>query len=414
VSFWSASVASHTAVPARIASVIRLLRFQRCHVYREPVFHIRLEQPRVRFVQLLDGNHFDVRGDVVLAAEVEHLLCLRDTANRRSGKTVTAKDEPESGHGQRLLGSAHQRDVAIDGEQLDVSVDVVFGRYGIENEIETADVFLHLVGIARDHDLVRAEAKGVILLVRRRGKDHDVRSEGMGEFNSHVPESTEADDTDLFPFGDAPMPQGRVSGNPGTQKRSRCGQIQIRRHADDKPLVHHNAVRVTAVSDWRGLVLVRRVIGECNAWAELLQPALTLRARVVGIDHASDRRQVAGLKRGDSRADLGDAAHDFVAWNTRIDRRHHAMPFVANLMKIRMTNAAEQNLDLHVALSRIPPRDGGGSQRRRCAVSGISFGFVHKTKVEFPSRLARRSLFPFSPPLCYRRRRFGRISTFGL
>ena len=40
-----------------------------------------LEQPFVGFVDLLDGDHFDVGGDVVLAAEVEHLLGLGNPAD---------------------------------------------------------------------------------------------------------------------------------------------------------------------------------------------------------------------------------------------------------------------------------------------------------------------------------------------
>src|SRR6266481_6327351 len=50
------------------------LRFQRSHVDREAVFHIGLEQSFVCFVDLLNGNDFDVGGDVVFAAEIEHLL----------------------------------------------------------------------------------------------------------------------------------------------------------------------------------------------------------------------------------------------------------------------------------------------------------------------------------------------------
>jgi hypothetical protein len=48
---------------------------------REAVLHIGVEQLLVSFVDLLDGDDFDIGGDVVRTAEVQHLLCFRDAAN---------------------------------------------------------------------------------------------------------------------------------------------------------------------------------------------------------------------------------------------------------------------------------------------------------------------------------------------
>src|SRR5882724_1763376 len=74
---------------------IRLLRFKRSHVNGEAVFHVRLEQPLVSFVDLLDGDDFHIRGDVVLPAEIEHLLGFGDASDGRSGKTAAAHDQVE-------------------------------------------------------------------------------------------------------------------------------------------------------------------------------------------------------------------------------------------------------------------------------------------------------------------------------
>src|ERR1700760_3602875 len=57
---------------------------ERRHVDGEAVFHIRFQQSLISFVDLLDRDDFNVGGDVVLAAEVEHLLRLRDAANQRT------------------------------------------------------------------------------------------------------------------------------------------------------------------------------------------------------------------------------------------------------------------------------------------------------------------------------------------
>ena len=62
-----------------------------------------------------------------------------------------------------------------------------------------------------------------------------------------------------------------------------------------------------------------------------------------------------------------DAAHDLVAGHAGIDR---ARPFAADLVQVRMADAAKDDLDLHVMGARLAPGDrhflqravrGGGS-----------------------------------------------------
>src|SRR5438132_2341189 len=71
---------------------IGLLRLKRNHIDGEAVLHIGLEQSFVGFVDLPDGDDFDIGSDVVLAAEVEHLLGFGDAA-RRPGETATPHDQ---------------------------------------------------------------------------------------------------------------------------------------------------------------------------------------------------------------------------------------------------------------------------------------------------------------------------------
>lgn len=54
---------------------------QRLHVNDEAVMYIALDGSVVSLVNLLDGNHLDVRCDVVFGAVIEHLLCFADAAN---------------------------------------------------------------------------------------------------------------------------------------------------------------------------------------------------------------------------------------------------------------------------------------------------------------------------------------------
>jgi hypothetical protein len=46
-----------------------------------------------------------------------------------------------------------------------------------------------------------------------------------------------------------------------------------------------------------------------------------------------------------------------MAGNARVDRRHDAAPFIADLVEIGVTDTAEQDLDLYVVFGWIAPRD---------------------------------------------------------
>src|SRR5205823_4501605 len=68
---------------------LRSFRLKRSHVDRKPVLHIGLEQSLIGFVDFLDGDDFDIGGDVIFAAKVEHLLRFGDAADGRAGQTVS-------------------------------------------------------------------------------------------------------------------------------------------------------------------------------------------------------------------------------------------------------------------------------------------------------------------------------------
>ena len=209
------------------AELGRSLRPERSHIDGEAVLHIGLEQSLVGFVDLLDGDDFDIGGDVMLPAKVEHLLGFGEAADVRAGETAAPHDQSEGGDAQRLFWSADQRDVAVEAQQVDVGVDVVLGRDGVENEIKTAGVFLHFVGVARDDDLIGTESERVFLLARRSREDSDVSSEGMSKFHAHVAQAAETDDTDFRALGDAPVAHGRVCRDAGAEERRGSGGIEV-------------------------------------------------------------------------------------------------------------------------------------------------------------------------------------------
>ena len=129
-------------------------------------------------------------------------------------------------------------------------------------------------------------------------------------------------------------------------------------------------------------MLVGKVVSKGRMRAELLEARLALGAGAIGVHHAADGSDVAGLEAGDGGADLGYAADDFVTRNTWINGGHEFAPLVADLVKVGMADAAEQNLNLYVVLRWVAPRDRGGCQRRSRADRGISFRVVHVLNID--------------------------------
>ena len=93
--------------------------------------------------------------------------------------------------------------------------------------------------------------------------------------------------------------------------------------------VDDDAIGVAAVGD-TAKVFVRRIESERHVWAELLEVTFAIRAGAVGVDHATNRDEIACLVLGNGRTDLGYTADDLMARNDRVVRRHELAPFVAN------------------------------------------------------------------------------------
>src|SRR5262245_37944529 len=66
-----------------------------------------------------------------------------------------------------------------------------------------------------------------------------------------------------------------------------------------------------------------------------------------------------------------------MARDNGINGGHDAAPLVADGVKIGMTDAAEEDFDLHIVVGRIPSRDCRGCQRRCRTSSGIGLRLVH-------------------------------------
>ena len=122
--------------------------------------------------------------------------------------------------------------------------------------------------------------------------------------------------------------------------------------------IDDNAIGIAAIGD-AAKVFVWRIESERHVWAELLEVTFAILANPIGVDHATNRDELARLVLGNGRADFGNTADNLMSRNNRIIRGHELAPLVADRMKVGVADAAEQDFDLHVALRRIASRDNG-------------------------------------------------------
>ena len=76
-----------------------------------------------------------------------------------------SKEKSEGRHGQWFLRRAHQRQVTVAAQQLNIRVDIMIRRNRIQYEIEAPEMLLHFIGISRHHHLIRPQPHRVIFLV---------------------------------------------------------------------------------------------------------------------------------------------------------------------------------------------------------------------------------------------------------
>jgi hypothetical protein len=97
--------------PPRLSAVPACL--DRGGVDHEAVLHVARHRAVVRGVNLLGRDELDVAEDVVLAAEVQHLLGLADAADQRPGHCYALEDQRRGGQHQRGRRHAYDDELAV-------------------------------------------------------------------------------------------------------------------------------------------------------------------------------------------------------------------------------------------------------------------------------------------------------------
>ena len=105
---------------------------------------------------------------------------------------------------------------------------------------------------------------------------------------------------------------------PAQSRGAAPARSRVRGNLENKFLIDDDAFRIAAVSN-AAAELVGRVIGQSEIGAELLKPFFAGGAGAVGVDHATDSGNVAGLEFGDRGAGCQNAADNFVAGYQGVD-----------------------------------------------------------------------------------------------
>src|SRR5579859_7879548 len=99
-----------------------------------------------------------------------------------------------------------------------------------------------------------------------------------------------------------------------------------------------------------------------NMFAILLVPSSATGAGAARIHHTPHGCQLPLFEFLNLAPDLLHAPHDFVTRNAGVNS---IVPFVANLMQIRMTNTTIKDVDLDIVIPNLPALNREGTQRGR-------------------------------------------------
>ena len=226
-----------------------------------------------------------------------------------------------------------------------------------------------------ENDFIGTEPQGVLHLVRRGGKNDDVRAERLGQFQPHVSESAKPHDAHFLPLRDTVISHRRVGRDAGTEERRSASRIKPLGDSQNKGFVHHDAFGISAEGG-APAVFVGRVVSENGAvLAELFEVFFAIHAGAARIDEAADPGEVAFFEVFHLRSDLDDTAHDLMPRDAGIGG---ALPLVAHCMHIRVANTAKENLDPDIPLAGIAAVEAKGGEWCGGRLSGVGVGF-HKS-----------------------------------
>ena len=95
--------------------------------------------------------------------------------------------QAERGHRQRLLGRSDQCQRTVMGKEIQIGVQIMLCRDGVEDEIAAARITLHLLGITGAHNFVSSQPQRVLSFALGSREDNRVRPEGRENLTPMCP-----------------------------------------------------------------------------------------------------------------------------------------------------------------------------------------------------------------------------------
>ena len=336
----------------------------------EAITDVALLHPLKCGVDVLDGNLLNLGDNVVLAAEIEHLLRLLDAADARAGDDLAAKNKRVR---VDLIGDganeAHHDKGAIEVEAVDVRGELMLNGNGVDDDVKVPLDSVHLRLVGGDDNLVGTHRLGLLLLAGGAGEEGHLGAEGVGELQAHVAEAAKANDANLGAFAHLVVDEGAPHGDAGTQEGGGRREVEAVGHAQDELLTDDDGLGVAAVGALCPVeVLVGNVISVSAGLAVLLDASSARLAALARVNHTADANLVAHLKLGYLGADGGDLADNFVAGDERVNA---AAPVVAGTVQVAVADAAINNIDVYIIVEGGAAEDLHRGDRVRSALRTI-------------------------------------------
>ena len=348
----------------------------------ESVSDVALDSTVVGLVDVVGLDHFHIGVDLVLRAEVKHLLSLLNATDEGANEGLPADNDTKSGDGEGRRRRTNKDELTVDSNSGQERIDVVVGADGVHNTVELLSDGLHSLRVRRVNEVVGSElGQSFLLLGSAAGQDSHVATKSDGELHSHRAETTEAGDGHIHALLNAVVDERGVDGDASAEEGSSLLKGDALVNLADVILVDDDVLGVATVSGSTlvGLlvvagavrVLLTAVVGANHtSLAVLLGALLALVTVAARVDEAADTSVVADLELGDVLADSDNNTGDFVS---RDHREDSGTPLLAGLMDVGVADASVGSLNVHVVVSNVAALDCVGLELAASSHDCVSF-----------------------------------------
>lgn len=313
-------------------------------VDREAVADVRLDSAFVGFVDVVGLDDLGLAGDVVLSAEVKHLLCLLDATDERADQGLSLSDVAERVKGEGFGRGTNHDALTVVVEHIHVHVDVVLGSDGVNDVVVGVSLGFNSLGVGHVHVFVGSKlGQCLLLLGSAAGEDGHVATHCHTNLDGHGAETTETSDGEFLALLDTVVHHWGVDCNTGTKERGSLREFEIVWDRANIVLVDDDILGIATVG-WFGLTWVSLVEARAvrvliptgisahhTLAAVLLSAGLAVVAITARVNKATNTSSLANLEIGDILANSNNMTSDLVTRNHWEDAW---APLLAGLMNV--------------------------------------------------------------------------------